>query len=229
MLAFYRVSATPARVAAGVALAVLLVAGCASPARTNGLPSELPRFPSDLPRSPSDLPPVEADLELSGAIQAHVTQVRAQDCGTYRAGSLEYFEASLLFEWHGIWHSLEVTTGDRISVDRVESGRGFVGPGSYTADIYLRELVLGPGGMITGDRIWFTGYGRGSLVIVSPEPRTIGLRGIEPNPSDPTRRRVTFVPNSELWPTPPGFNGPFVSPAPTADEVVVISGSWKCA
>ena len=184
--------------------------------------------PSDLPQSPTDLPKAQADLTLSGAIEAHLTEVRAQDCGPYRSGGQQVFHASQLFQWRGTWYALSATSDYPVRDGKVVPPAGYSGPGSYTATLYMRELVVGSGGLVTGKRIWWNGYRHGPVVTVSSDQRGVAIRGADPDPADPNGYLLVFTPSAELWPTPPGLTAPFPSPVPSPDQLVLMSGSWRC-
>lgn len=178
-----------------------------------------------LPRSPTDRPAVRADLSLSGAVQAHVVQARWLECAAYNAGAIDFYRASILFEWNQTWYGLEAISQVPLQGNLTTGSSGYRGPGSYTATIRLRKLLLGGGGMITGDHVWITGYRHESAMTISDAPTQISIEAWDQEGLGLGGR---FSSSTELWPSGE-YAEPPMTPTPAPDQLVILSGSWQCA
>src|SRR6266851_1949225 len=89
--------------------------------------------------NPAELPAAKADLDFSGALSGHVSEVRIAQCGSKKAGTAVDFYASVYFRLSETWYSLEMVTLNPLPPSAKE---GYSGPGTYPANALLRDVVV---------------------------------------------------------------------------------------
>jgi len=195
--------------------AALLVPACNS----NTPPS------ATAPKRATSLPQVSSTLHVSGAISGTVTDVRLVGCHQEQAGTASEFYAGVYFKVDQHWYELELIATTRLGVPYSGTNTGYVGPGLYGADVFLRAMDLYAGGMVSAGPAWTNAISENSTLTVSAGERSVAVGS--------ARLSINLIPTSssnqlELWPVVPGTVGPAPGVTPSPDTVVVVNGSWSC-
>jgi hypothetical protein len=181
--------------------------------------------PDEMPKTPLTLPLVTADLTLTGAVDAHITQVRLLDCRTHPAGTADFFRSVVLFQIGQQWYRLSaLTSGPPVRPYPTPSSTDHRGPGDYRGFAYLDEQLVGPGGMALGDRAW--GTRQTVAITVGANPESVSL-GTVKDPPTPASGPVIVIDSVDFEPRDPNTTGPGPTAAP-AEEFIHFRGNWSC-
>jgi hypothetical protein len=205
------VALRPELIAAGLA-AALTACGPSTPPPDNSRPA-----------TPTQLPAVSADLDLSGALSAHVSQARLSQCSSRNDGGFTSFYASVYFEHQGQWYYLQLIGLNPLPIKGGTHPTGYAGPGRYQAQIDFREMTLQPGHMTIGEHAWGIPQDQMGTITVSPDGRTITIGSSTGSVMSPT-----LSGQATLWPKRPDQTGPPPAPIPSPGQIVTLSGSWSC-
>src|SRR2546423_1802779 len=193
---------------AAAALCVVLV-GCANQ------PSP-PQRPN-----PAELPAATADLDVSGALTGHVSEVRIGQCGSKKAGTQADFYAEIYFRLSGTWYSLEMVTLNPLPPAASE---GYLGPGTYSASALLRDLVVLSSATLHGAHAWGANPEDLTSLQVKNQPTLLEVGSVR---GDGMHRTASN--EIDLWPMRSDQSGPASYPRPDDSAMVHVVGSWSCS
>jgi hypothetical protein len=192
-------------------VALLILASCGSLQQTTG---------NGRPKSPLDLPLMAANLEISGPVSGHVSQVRLGECRK-RPKPDGGFYASVYFQSQGTWYFLQLIGVQLLPVRGNRSG--YTDPGRYEALVDFRDMKVYPAGMINGEHAWGGPIELLVTLTVAADARSVTVGSATGTPFEPA-----FSNDLVLWPARTDQSGPPPSPRPSPDQVVTIRGSWSC-
>lgn len=194
-----------------VAVLSVLLGGCGNQPN--------PPNPAHRP-NPAELPAASADLDFSGALTGHVTEVRIAQCESKKAGTQSDFYASIYFRLSGTWYSLEMVTLNPLPPSANE---GYSGPGQYSASALLRDVVVLSSATLHGAHAWGANPDYLTTLHLSGPPTSLRVGSLR---GDLMRR----TPNNKivLWPMRSDQSGPASYPRPDDSAIVHVVGSWSC-
>jgi hypothetical protein len=187
----------------------LLVVGCGSQPN----PPQRP--------NPADLPAAQANLDFSGALIGHVSEVRISQCGSKKAGTQADFYGEIYFRLSGTWYSLEMVT---INPLPPSANEGYSGPGSYSANALLRDLVVLPSATLHGAHAWGANPDYLTTLQVNSQPTSLRVGSLQGDLMHRTASNQIV-----LWPMRSDQSGPASYPRPDDSAMVNIVGSWSCS
>jgi len=187
----------------------LLVVGC-------GNQPNLPQRPN-----PAELAAAKADLDFSGALTGHVSEVRNAQCASKKAGTQADFYASVYFRLSGTWYSLEMVTLNRFPPSANE---GYSGPGTYFASALLRDVVVLSSATLHGAHAWGANPDYLTTLQVSSQPTSLQVGSVQGDLMHRTSSKEIV-----LWPMRSDQSGPAPYPRPDDSAMVHVVGSWSCS
>lgn len=179
-----------------------------------------PPNPAQRP-NPAELPAAKANLDLSGALTGHVTEVRIAQCESKKAGTQADFYASIYFQLSGTWYSLEMVTLNPLPPSANE---GYSGPGKYSASALLRDVVVLSSATLHGAHAWGANPDYLTTLRVNGQPTSLQVGSLHGDLMHPS-------PSNEvaLWPMRSDQSGAASYPRPDDSAIVHVVGSWVCS
>ena len=190
---------------------IFLLASCGSPPQQTG---------NGRPKSPLDLPAVAANLDLTGPVNGHVSEMRMSECRK-RPDPDGNFYASGYFQIGNDWYFLQLIAISPLPAAGNHSG--YTGPGHYQALVDFRDMKVYPGGMINGDHAWGGPVNLIETLTIAPDGHTVSVGS-----ATGTKYQPILGTRLTLWPQRTDQTGPPPEPAPAPGQVVTIQGSCHC-
>jgi hypothetical protein len=160
---------------------------------------------------------------MSGPVTAHITQVRLEECKSRSDGDSREFYAAAYFSIDSHWYYVQLISEQPLP--HKERSTGYTGPGTYSAVMDFREMILHPGHMVIGDRAWGVPFDHMATLTVADHEGSVMLGSFSSRYWVP---KPLIAHTVDLWPQPPDSTNPRVAPTPAPEEIEHVSGSWTC-